>query len=190
MGFFDRFKHQDRSFKGIIMIISVLVISLIIPFGMTGCKAKDMPEFSDETMFTLKVSEPWIYESLGYTLKSDGTLIVLYRGNELGREQLSDERMSEIRKFFSPGKVYSMNVGKEDDMTDGTSRYIILYDSNENEITIGGYELRGGDRFNSYFAKLYALCEDDYTKQFSDLLLECMSEGTTYQEKYLDQTST
>ena len=55
---------------------------------------------------------------------------------------------------------------------------------------IGGYELRGGDRFNSYFAKLYALCEDDYTKQFSDLLLECMSEGTTYQEKYLDQTST
>jgi len=190
MGFFERSKHQDRNSKRIIMIISVLVISFIIPFTMIGCKAKDMPEFSDETMFTLKVSEPWIYESLGYTLKSDGTLIVLYRGNELGREQLSDERMSEIRKQFSPGKVYSMNVGKEDNMTDGTSRYIILYDSNENEIMIGGYELRGGDRFNSYFAKLYALCEDDYTKQFSDLLLECMSEGTTYQEKYLDQTST
>ncbi len=73
-------------------------------------------------MFTLKVSEPWIYESLGYTLKSDGTLIVLYRGNEIGREQLSEERMNEIRKLFSPSKVYNMNVGKEDEnMTEGTT---------------------------------------------------------------------
>lgn len=73
-------------------------------------------------MFTLKVSESWIYESLGYTLKSDGTLIVLYRGNEIGREQLSEERMNEIRKLFSPSKVYNMNVGKEDEnMTDGTT---------------------------------------------------------------------
>ena len=180
-------KEQRQNFRWIRMLISVLVISLIASFGMTGCKAKDTPQFSGETMFTLKVSEPWIYESLGYTLKSDGTLIVLYRGNEIGREQLSEERINEIRKLFSPSKVYNMNVGKEDEnMTDGTSRYIILYDADGNEIMIGGYELRGGAGFNSYFAKLYVLCEDDYTKQFSDLLRECASEGTTYQEKYLN----
>ena len=167
------------------IIIPLLVISLIASFFVTGCAKKDMPHFSEDTMFTLRIRQPWIYESLYYTLKSDGTLIVLYYNTELGREKLSDERMSEIKKVFSPEKVYTMNVGKEDDMTDGTSRYIILYDSGENEIEIGGYELRGGDRFNRYFEKLYNLCEDDYTKQFSDLLDECAQEGTTYRDKYL-----
>ena len=83
-------------------------------------------------------------------------------------------------------KVYKMNVGKEDERTDGTSRYIILYDSNGNEIEIGGYELKGGDRFNSYFYDLYALMEDDYTKQFSDILDECNRECTTYRDKYMN----
>ena len=186
MEFSNTTKAQGRNLIVIRMIISVLLVSLTASFCMTGCAAKYLPQFSEETMFTLKVSEPWIYESLGYTLKSDGTLIVLYRGNELGREQLSEERMSKIRKLFSPAKVYRMNVGKEDERTDGTSRYIILYDADGEEISIGGYELRGGDGFNRYFDKLYALCEDDYTKQFSDLLRECAGEGTTYQEKYLD----
>lgn len=185
MRFFYTSKTQGRNLKMIRMLIPVLLVFIAAVFCMTGCAAKDLPQFSDETMFTLKVTEPWIYESLGYTLKSDGTLIVLYRDKELGREQLSEERMTKIRKLFSPEKVYLMDVGKEDDITDGISQYIILYDSDENEISIGGYELRGGDRFNQYFDKLYALCEDDYTKQFSDLLLECSSEGTTYQEKYL-----
>jgi hypothetical protein len=43
-----------------------------------------------------------------------------------------------IRKVFSPEKVYTMDIGKEDDMTDGVQRYIILYDYEDNEIQIGG----------------------------------------------------
>ena len=187
MDFFTRTNTQGRSLNRIRLIISFFIVSLAAAFCMSGCKAKEVPQFSNETMFTLKVSQPWIYESLGYTLKSDGTLIVLYRGNEIGREQLSEERMKKIKKLFSPAKVYRMNVGKEDERTDGTSRYIYLYDSDENKIEIGGYELRGGNNFNSYFHKLYTLCEDDYTKQFSDLLRECASEGTTYQDKYLNK---
>ena len=93
--------------------------------------------------------------------------------------------MRDIRDYFSPEYVYNMNIGEEDDMTDGCSRYIVLYDDSENEILIGGYELVGGDRFNRYFDRLYAMLEDDYTKQFSDLLLECMAEGVTFDEKYL-----
>ncbi|MBO4346380.1 MAG: hypothetical protein J5840_01930 [Lachnospiraceae bacterium] len=168
-------------------IISVLTCLLIIPVMLTACGKKEpLPEFSDETMFTLRIYQPWFYESLHYTLQSDGTLIVLYYDTELGRETLSDERMKKIKKVFSPEKVYKMNVGKEDERTDGTSRYIILYDSNGNEIKIGGYELKGGDRFNSYFYDLYALMEDDYTKQFSDILDECNRECTTYRDKYMN----
>ncbi|MBQ2101388.1 MAG: hypothetical protein II477_10020 [Lachnospiraceae bacterium] len=150
-----------------------------------SAQVSDMPEFSDDTMFTLRIYEPWIYESLHYTLKSDGMLIVLYYNTELGRETLSEEKMRDIRDYFSPEYVYNMNIGEEDDMTDGCSRYIVLYDDSENEILIGGYELVGGDRFNRYFDRLYAMLEDDYTKQFSDLLLECMAEGVTFDEKYL-----
>ena len=190
MGFFFRTKTQDRGILRIRLIISVLVFSMAAAFCMCGCRAKEVPQFSEDTMFTLKVSQPWFYESLGYTLKTDGTLIVLYRGNEIGREQLSEERINKIKKLFSPAKVYRMNVGKEDERTDGTSRYIILYDSEEKALEIGGYELKGGDRFNSYFHDLYSLCEDDYTKQFSDLLDECAKECTTYQEKYLDKKQT
>ena len=177
---------RGQSLKLIRLIATVLVISLIAPLSLMGCSSKDIPQFSDETMFTLKTREPWIYESLEFTLMCDGTLLVQYRGRELGREQLSEERMAEINKVFNPKKVYTMNVGKENEnMTDGTARYIYLYDAEGNQIEIGGYELKGGDNFNRYFDKLYALCEDDYTKQFSDLLLECMSEGVTYQDKYL-----
>lgn len=168
-------------------IISIFTCLLIIPVMLTACgKKEELPEFSDETMFTLRIYQPWFYESLHYTLQSDGTLIVLYYDTELGRETLSDERMKKIKKIFSPEKVYKMNVGKEDERTDGTSRYIILYDSNGNEIEIGGYELKGGDRFNSYFYDLYALMEDDYTKQFSDILDECNRECTTYRDKYMN----
>ena len=184
----DRKLRKERNKGKTGIIVSVLAVSLIFLINLSGCARKDLPKFSEETMFTLRTSEPWFYESLQYTLKTDGTLIVLYRGLELGREQLSGDRMSEISKLFTPEKVYTMNVGREDNRTDGTSRYIILYDSDGNEIEIGGYELRGGDRFNSYFEKLYALCEDDYTKQFSDLLDECARECTTYQEKYLSGT--
>ena len=187
MDFSIRTLTQSRGLIRIRFIIAALAVFMAAAFCMTGCKAKEVPQFSEDTMFTLKVSQPWIYESLGYTLKSDGTLIVLYRGNEIGREQLPEDRMKKIKKLFSPAKVYRMNVGKEDERTDGTSRYIFLYDQDENKIEIGGYELRGGDNFNSYFHKLYTLCEDDYTKQFSDLLRECASEGTTYQEKYLNK---
>lgn len=175
--------------RRLLIIISISSLALM---ALTGCgkainaKAEDIPDFSDETMFTLRISEPWIYESLHYTLKSDGTLIVLYYDTELGREKISDEKLNAVKKLFSPEKVYTMNVGKEDDRTDGTSRYIILYDSEGNEIRIGGYELKGGDHFNSYFEKLYDLLEDDYTKQFSDKLDECAGEGTTYREKYLN----
>ncbi len=147
----------------------------------------DIPEFSDNTMFTLRVYEPWIYESLHYTLQNDGTLIVLYYSTELGRETLPEERMEEIRKVFSPEKVYSMDIGREDDRTDGTSRYIILYDSDENEITIGGYELEGGDHFNRYFDKLYELVQDDYTKQWSEKIDECIRDGVTFGERYLTE---
>lgn len=165
--------------KKILITVSMLILGV---FPMTGCAVT--PEFSDEIMFSLRIYEPWIYESLHYTLLSDGTLIVLYYDTELGREMLSDERMDEIRKTFSPEKVYKMDVGKEGDMTDGTRRYIILYDSDENEIEIGGYELTDR-RFNKLFYDLYVLCEDDYTKQFSDLLDECNREGITYRDKYL-----
>ena len=147
----------------------------------------DIPEFSDNTMFTLRVYEPWIYESLHYTLQNDGTLIVLYYSTELGRETLPEEKMEEIRKVFSPEKVYSMDIGREDDRTDGTSRYIILYDSDENEISIGGYELEGGDHFNRYFDKLYELVQDDYTKQWSDKVDECIRDGVTFGDRYLKE---
>ena len=147
----------------------------------------DIPEFSDNTMFTLRVYEPWIYESLHYTLQNDGTLIVLYYSTELGRETLSEEKMEEIRKVFSPEKVYSMDIGREDDRTDGTSRYIILYDSDENEISIGGYELKGGDHFNKYFDKLYELVQDDYTKQWTDMMDECIRDGVTFGDRYLTE---
>ncbi|MBP5555353.1 MAG: hypothetical protein J6X94_10860 [Lachnospiraceae bacterium] len=149
--------------------------------------SEDIPEFSDNTMFTLRVYEPWIYESLHYTLQNDGTLIVLYYSTELGRETLSEEKMEEIRKVFSPEKVYSMDIGREDDRTDGTSRYIILYDSDENEISIGGYELEGGDHFNRYFDKLYELVQDDYTKQWSDKVDECIRDGVTFGDRYLKE---
>jgi hypothetical protein len=182
----------------------IALMLILIMIGCTGCgtnagnqnhgsvaeedsEIADVNEFSENTMFTLRVYEPWIYESLHYTLQTDGTLIVLYYNTELGREQLSDERMEEIRKVFSPEKVYSMNVGRENDRTDGTSRYIILYDSEENEISIGGYELEGGDHFNRYFDKLYALLEDDYTKQWSDKIDECISDGVTYGDRYLKE---
>ena len=147
---------------------------------------RNTPGFSEDTMFSLRIYEPWFYESLHYTLQTDGTLIVQYYDTELGREKLSDEKMEEIRKVFSPEKVYSMNVGREDDRTDGTRRYIILYDHDGNEIEIGGYELIGGDHFNSYFDKLYALLEDDYTKQWSDKLDECMRDYVTYGDRYLN----
>ena len=181
-----------------------LILSLVM-IGCTGCgtgagnpgngsvvaeddnETADVTEFSENTMFTLRVYEPWIYESLHYTLQTDGTLIVLYYNTELGREQLSDEKMEEIRKVFTPEKVYSMNVGKENDRTDGTSRYIILYDSDENEISIGGYELEGGDHFNRYFNKLYALMQDDFTKQWSDKIDECIRDGVTYGDRYLNE---
>ena len=146
-------------------------------------------QFSEDTMFSLRIYQPWIYESLHFTLKSDGTLIVLYYNDELGREQLSEERMNEIREVFSAEKVYNMDIGREDERTDGTRRYIILYDACGNEIEIGGYELRGGDGFNSYFEKLYRLLEDDYTKQFSDQIDECNQNGITFREK-LDKDAT
>ena len=145
-----------------------------------------MPVFSEDTMFSLRIYEPWFYESLHFTLESDGTLIVQYYDTELGREQLSDERMEEIREIFSPEKVYSMDVGREDNRTDGISRYIILYDYEGNEIEIGGYELIGGDHFNRYFNKIYALLEDDYTKQWSDKIEECERDCVTYGERYLN----
>ncbi len=147
---------------------------------------ENVPEFSENTMFTLRIYEPWFYESLHYTLLNDGTLIVLYYDTELGREKLSDEKMEEIRNFFSPESVYTMDVGKEADRTDGTQRYIILYDSDENEIKVGGYELEGGDDFDGYFHILYHMLEDDYTKQWSDKLDECMQDSTTYGERYLN----
>ena len=154
--------------------------------GQEPMKIKDdVSVFSENTMFSLRIYEPWIYESLHYTLKSDGTLIVQYYNTELGREKLSEEKMKAIRKIFSPEKVSSMNIGKENDRTDGTSRYIILYDADENEIKIGGYELEGGDHFNKYFNDLYELLQDDYTKQWSDKLDECIQDDTTYGERYL-----
>ena len=145
----------------------------------------DSIKFSEDTMFSLRVYEPWMYESLHYTLMSDGTLIVLYYDTELGREHLSDERMNAIREIFSPEKVYDMDIGIEDTRTDGISNYIILYDAEGNEIEAGGYELVGGDDFNHYFNTLYQMLEDDYTKQFSDKLDECAQEGVTYRDKYL-----
>ena len=182
-----------------IMIIGALVLSSgfmlpscsILPGDKEDIKAEagsDMPEFSDDIMFTMRIYEPWIYESLHYTLMSDGTLIVLYYDTELGRETLSDERMNEIEEYFSPEEVYEMDLGEEDDRTDGISRYIILYDADGNEIRLGGYELKGGDHFNRYYDKLYSLLEDDYTKQFSDLLNECSADGTTYRERYLSES--
>jgi hypothetical protein len=133
----------------------------------------------------MRIYQPWIYESLHYTLKSDGTLIVLYYDTELGREKLSEERMSDIKEVFSPEKVYDMDVGIEDSRTDGTKRNIVLYDTDGNEIKVGGYELVGGDNFNHYFDTLYQMLEDDFTKQFSDKLDECAEEGVTYKDKYL-----
>ena len=88
--------------------------------------------------------------------------------------------------FTTPEEVYSMDIGKEADRTDGTQRYIILYDSDENEIKVGGYELEGGDNFDRYFHLLYQMLEDDYTKQWSDKLDECMRDNTTYGERYLN----
>ena len=148
-------------------------------------ESSDTIQFSNDTMFTMRIYEPWFYESLHYTLKSDGTLIVLYYDTELGREQLSEDRMNAIKEVFSPEKVYDMDVGIEDCRTDGTSRYIILYDAEGNEIQVGGYELVGGDNFDHYFDTLYQMLEDDYTKQFSDKLDECAQECVTYKEKYL-----
>lgn len=169
-------KKQDNEYKDILNDESSVSIK------------GDAPEFSENTMFTLRIYEPWIYESLHYTLQNDGTLIVLYFNTELGREKISDEKMEEIRKVFSPEKVYSMDIGKEDDITDGTQRYIILYDHDENEIEIGGYELRGGDDFNGYFDKLYQLVQDDYTKQWSDKLDECIRDGKTFKDRYLSSS--
>lgn len=115
---------------------------------------------------------------------------MLYYNTELGREKLSDEKMEEIKKVFSPEKVYSMDIGKEDDMTDGTRRYIILYDHDENEIEIGGYELKGGDGFNRYFEKLYELVQDDYTKQFTDMMDECNRDNIQFKDRYLNDDMT
>lgn len=166
-------------------VILCLIFTTVL-FCMTGCgKDKDMPEFSDEIMFTLYKSQPWIYETPNFTLKTDGTLIVLSKNTEIGREQISEEKMEAVRKIFTPEKVYKMDVGKENERTDGTSRYIRLYDKDGNEISIGGYELEGGDGFNSYFNDLYNLLEDDYTNEFTDEMLKCSSEGKSYWETYV-----
>ena len=152
----------------------------------TGCgKDADLPEFSDETMFTLYQSQPWIYETPNLTLKSDGTLIVLSKMTEIGREQISEEKMEDVKKLFNPEKVYTMDVGREDERTDGTSSYIILYDKDGNEIKIGGYELEGGDGFKSYFTKLYNLLQDEYTLAFHNDMMQCSSEGKSYWETYV-----
>lgn len=185
-------KEKKKAIPIVICVASIGIYSVTAGIAgsadrMIGRMAgQDQIEFSENTMFTLRVYEPWIYESLHYTLQNDGTLIVLYYSTELGREKLSEEKMKQIRKVFSPEKVYSMNIGKEDDRTDGTSRYIVLYDSDENQIEIGGYELKGGDHFNSYFDKLYELVQDDFTKQWSDKVDECIRDNTTYGERYLN----
>ena len=171
---------MKKNVKKILATVSILILAVL---SITGC-GKKTPKFSDEIMFSLREYEPWFYESLHYTLLSDGTLIVQYFDTELGRETLSSDRMDKIKKKFSAENVYNMNVGKEGDFTDGTTRYIVLYDENGNEIKVGGYEV-SSSKFQSLFYDLYALCEDDYTKQFSDLLDECMREGVTYYDKYM-----
>ena len=172
---------MKKIIKKYLVTICMLILGLV---SITGCTKTPKQEFSDEIMFSLRIYEPWIYESLHYTLLSDGTLIVKYYDTELGRETISSDRMDKINKIFSPEKVYNMNVGKEGDFTDGVSTYIVLYDKNGDEIEVGGYEV-SSRKFNKLFNDLYALCEDDYTKQFSDLLDECNREGTTYRDKYL-----
>ena len=52
MGFFFRTKTQNRGILRIRLIISVLVFSMAAAFCMCGCKAKEVPQFSDDTMFT------------------------------------------------------------------------------------------------------------------------------------------
>lgn len=49
-------------------------------------------------------------------------------------------------------------------LADGTSKYIILYDVDENQISIGGYELRGGDDFLGLYSKLYRILDDEFEK--------------------------
>ena len=167
-------------------IIVILAMTIVTSLFSEGCgKDKDIPEFSSDTMFTLYQSQPWIYETPNLTLKSDGTLIVLSKMTEIGREQISEEKMEDVKKLFNPEKVYTMDVGREDERTDGTSSYIILYDKDGNEIKIGGYELEGGDGFKSYFTKLYNLLQDEYTLAFHNDMMKCSSEGKSYWETYV-----
>lgn len=169
-----------------LIIIAVSAVAaaaaIVIP---TIVKKKNTPKFSEDKLFSLRIYEPWIYESLHYTVLTDGTLIVEYYGNELDREQLPKERMDEIHKLFDASKVYNMDVGKEDDMTDGVTTYIVLYDENDNEIQIGGYEMTG-KKYNDLWWDLYELCEDDFTKVWSDRLDECFDSSPSFRELYID----
>lgn len=37
------------------------------------------------------------------------------------------------------------------------------------------------------FDKLYALMQDDFTKQWSDMIDECIRDGVTYGDRYLKE---
>lgn len=170
-------KRKTQIFVGIVL--------LLVVFGVGGLIFKYIfitPKFSDEKLFSLKIYEPWIYESLHYTVLSDGTLIVQYYDTELGREQLSEEKMNEINKTFNATKVYNMFPGVEGNMTDGVTKYIILYDENNNEIKVGGYMI-SGSKIPYLFDTLYDMLEDDYTRMWDARLQECVQNGSNFNEE-------
>lgn len=160
-----------------------LVIVLVVLFGgIISRRIFFVPKFSDEKLFTLRIYKPWNYESLHYTVLCDGTLIVQHRELELGREKLSEEKMKKIRKMFKPAKVYNMFRGIEASMTDGVSKYIILYDQNNKEIEVGGYMLKGS-AIPVLFDSLYKLLSDDYTQMWDDRLQDCIRNNKDFREE-------
>jgi len=164
------------------IFVAVAVFLLLVVGGILLRKIVMTPKFSDEKLFSLRIYEPWDYESLHYTVLCDGTLIVEAKGLELGREQLSEEKMQEIHKMFNPAKVYNMFPGVEGTMTDGISKYIILYDRNNKEIKVGGYMLVGS-QIPELFGSLYGLLSDDYTQMWDDRLQDCIKNNKNFREE-------
>lgn len=171
--------------KALKIISGFLLVSVVLFIGGYLLKYFFMtPKFSEEKLFSLKIYEPWIYESLHYTLLCDGTLIVQYFDEEIGREQLPEEKMEEIKKEFDARRVYNMFQGVEGDMTDGVSKYIVLYDENNNEIKLGGYMISWSE-LPYLFDTLYYMLEDDYTKMWDDRLQDCVKNGKNFREEFL-----
>lgn len=101
-----------------------------------------------------------IYDTVSATLIfTNNKTIEVYMGQSLYSEHdtlidtvpLTDEQYSSVEKVIDQKKLYKLDPGSDEFMTDGVYRYIFLYDEN-NELLkeVGGYEPTNDEFLNAY----------------------------------------